>query len=60
MNLPGYTSGTSAVARSPLTLADFVLMKKSVLFADADADAAHLRASLEVVRDHVEAILDVW
>ena len=58
MSIPGYTYGTGAVARSPLSPADFELMKKSVLFTDDDV--ARLRASLDVVRDEVEAILDVW
>jgi hypothetical protein len=58
MNIPGYTYGTAAVARSPVTLADFELMKKSVLFGDEDV--TYLRLSHDVVKDQVEAILDVW
>lgn len=58
MNIPGYTCGTAAVARSPVTLADFELMKKSVLFGDEDVTC--LRLSHDVVKDQVEAILDVW
>jgi Protoglobin len=56
--IPGYTLGTPAVARSPVTLADFELMKQSVLFQQEDV--ALLRLSHEVVKDQVEAILDVW
>lgn len=56
--IPGYTVGTSAVSRSPITLADFENMKRSVLFGDDDVRA--LRQSLDVVKDQVEAILDVW
>jgi hypothetical protein len=56
--VPGYSYGTSAVPRSPVTLADFELMKKSVLFGDEDID--YLRLSHDIVKDHVEAILDVW
>jgi hypothetical protein len=56
--IPGYSYGTSAVPRSPVTLADFELMKKSVLFGDEDIE--YLRLSHDVVKDHVEAILDVW
>jgi hypothetical protein len=55
-NIHGYTHG--AAAGSPVTLADFAQMKASVLFADDDVQA--LRASRDVVRDQVEAILDVW
>lgn len=56
--IPGYSYGTSAVSRSPVTLADWELMKQSVLFGDEDVK--YLRLSLDVVRDQVEAILDVW
>ena len=56
--IPGYTYGTSAVARSPVTVADFELMKKSALFGDEDVKS--LRMSHDVVKDQVEAILDVW
>ena len=56
--IPGYTHGASAVSRSPVTLADFEEMKRSVLFGDEDVE--HLRRSHDVVADQVEAILDVW
>ncbi|WP_437758390.1 protoglobin domain-containing protein [Sorangium sp. So ce1389] len=57
-SIPGYTHGTSAVATSPVTLADFERMKASVLFGEEDVK--YLRMSHDVVKDHVEAILDVW
>lgn len=57
-NIPGYTHGTAGVARSPVTLAEFQLMKQSVLFGEEDV--GHLRRSHDIVRDQVEAILDVW
>ena len=57
-NIPGYTHGTSAVAKSPLTLTDFEQMKASVLFGEDDVK--YLRMSHDVVKDEVEAILDVW
>lgn len=57
-SIPGYTYGTGAVPRSPVTLADFELMKKSVLFGDEDVE--YLRLSEHIVEDQVEAILDVW
>jgi Protoglobin len=56
--IPGYTIGSHAVPRSPVTLADFALMQKSALFGDDDIQA--LRQSHTVVHDQVEAILDVW
>ncbi|XXY72282.1 protoglobin domain-containing protein [Sorangium sp. So ce291] len=57
-SIPGYTHGTSAVAASPVTLADFERMKASALFGEEDVKS--LRISHDVVKDHVEAILDVW
>ena len=56
--IPGYTFGTSAIARSPVTLGDFELMKRSILFDDEDVK--YLRLSRGIVADQVEAILDVW
>ena len=53
-NIPGYTHGTSAVAKSPLTLTDFDQMKASVLFGEDDVK--YLRMSHDVVKDEVEAI----
>ncbi len=56
--IPGYTCGTRAVARSPISLDEFARMKESALFSDDDV--AWLRTSHGVLKDHVEAILDVW
>ncbi len=58
MNIPGYTHGTNAVGRSPITLDEFALMRKSVLFGEEDEK--YLRLSHDIVKDQVEAILDVW
>ena len=58
MSIHGYTYGSAAVSRSPVTLADFELMKKTVLFSDEDVK--YLRLSHEVVKDQTEQILDVW
>lgn len=57
-NVPGYTLGTASVSRSPVTLADFERMKASALFGADDVKA--LRMSHDIVKDHVEEILDVW
>lgn len=56
--IPGYTAGSHSVARSPVSLTDFASMQQSVLFGDDDIKA--LRQSHDVVKDQVEAILDVW
>ncbi len=58
MNIHGYTFGTHVIARSPVTLDDFDKMKKSALFGDEDV--AYLRRSHDVLKEQVEAILDVW
>ncbi|HEX5660522.1 MAG TPA: protoglobin domain-containing protein [Polyangiales bacterium] len=55
-SIHGYTHG--AAQRSPVTLADLAQIKASVLFGEDDVRA--LRMSHEVVKDQVEAILDVW
>jgi hypothetical protein len=58
MNIPGYTHGTAGLARSPVTPAEFELMKKTALFGDEDV--GYLRLSHDILKDQVEAILDVW
>ncbi len=57
-SIPGYTFGTSAISRSPVTLEDFAKLKASVLFGEDDVK--YLRLSHGIVKDQVEAILDVW
>lgn len=56
--IPGYTYGTAAVPKSPVSIADLELLKKTLLFGDEDVRA--LRQAGEVVRDQIDAILDVW
>ncbi|HZU04548.1 MAG TPA: protoglobin domain-containing protein [Chloroflexota bacterium] len=56
--IPGYTYGTAAVARSPLTLEDLRLLKETVLFTDEDE--RYLRLAGQVLADQVEAVLDLW
>lgn len=58
MSIPGYTHGSPTLARSPVTMEDFAQMKASALFGDDDLK--YLRMSHDVVKDQVEAILDVW
>lgn len=58
VNIPGYTHGAAEVPRSPVTLAEFEEMKKAALFGDEDVNA--LRQSYDILKDQVEAILDVW
>lgn len=56
--IPGYTYGTAQVAKSPLSDAEFALLKQTVLLSDDDL--GHLRMAGEILNDQVEAILDVW
>jgi hypothetical protein len=56
--IPGYTYGTDAVARSPLTDEELDELKRTVLFGDDDVRA--LRLSRDVLADQVEDVLDVW
>lgn len=58
MDIPGYTRGTPAIPRSPISLEAFALMKQSALFTDDDVQA--LRLSHDIVKDQIDAILDVW
>ncbi len=54
----GYTARTGEVPRSPMTPAEFDLLKQSALFGDEDV--RYLRLSGEVLGDQIEAVLDVW
>lgn len=56
--IPGYTFGAEQVARSPISLAEFDTLKRTVLFTDDDVHA--LRMSKEILADQTDAILDVW
>jgi hypothetical protein len=57
-NTPDSTHRVSATARSPITVADFERMKQTVLFGGDDV--RELRRSHDILKDQVEAILDVW
>jgi Protoglobin len=56
--IPGYTYGTDAVPRSPITLDELQLLQATLLLGDDDLAA--LRRSGELLAPKVEAILDVW
>jgi Protoglobin len=57
-DIPGYTYGTDAVARSPVSLQELDLLKATLLLGDDDLAA--LRRSGGVLAPQVEEILDVW
>jgi len=56
--LPGYTYGTPAVARSPVSLAELALLEASVGWTPADTEA--LRKAGVILEDQIDAILDAW
>jgi hypothetical protein len=56
--IPGYTSGTDKVPRSPVSRDEVELIKATLLFGEDDRDA--LRSSSEIPGPQIEAILDVW
>jgi Protoglobin len=57
-NIPGYTYGTDAVARSPVSLGELELLQSTLLLGEDDFAA--LRRSSDLLAPQVEAILDVW
>jgi hypothetical protein len=57
-DIPGYTYGTDAVPRSPVSLQELELLEATLLLGDDDLAA--LRRSGEVLAAQVEAVLDVW
>jgi hypothetical protein len=56
--LAGYTYGTPAVARSPVSLAELALLEASVGWTPADTEA--LRKAGVILEDQIDAILDTW
>lgn len=57
-SIPGYTYGSPAVPRAPLSLEELERIKETLLLGPDDLRA--LRTAREVVADQVDAILDVW
>jgi hypothetical protein len=56
--IPGYDLGSCAVAKSPLTLAEFKELQASALFTDEDV--VYLRLSYEVLKDQAENLVEMW
>jgi hypothetical protein len=57
-DIPGYTYGTDAVPRSPVSLEELQLLQTTLLFGEDDRAA--LRRSGDLLAPRVENILDVW
>jgi hypothetical protein len=56
--IPGYTYGTSAVLRSPMSLDEWEQLKKSALFSEEDV--IYLRLSEHVLAGQVDNLLKIW
>jgi Protoglobin len=56
--IPGYTYGTDAVPRSPVSSEELKLLQQTLLLGEDDLRA--LRRSKDVLAPHVESVLDVW
>lgn len=54
----GYSYGTSAVPRSPITMDELKLLQQSLLFGDEDVK--YLKMSYDILKDQTNEILDVW
>lgn len=54
----GYTFGTEQVAKSPLSMEEYDLLKQTVLFTKEDEEYLYLAG--EVLQDQIEDVLDVW
>jgi hypothetical protein len=57
-DIPGYTYGTDAVPRSPVSLQELELLRSTLLLGEDDVAA--LRRSGDILAPQVEEILDVW
>lgn len=57
-SIPGYRYGDPKLAKSPVTLQDLELLKKTVLFTAEDEK--YLRMAGKTLVPQTEAILDVW
>lgn len=56
--IPGYRLGDLSLPPSPVSAADLATLKASLLFGEEDLAA--LRKAHDVVKDQIDAILDVW
>lgn len=57
-NIPGYMYGSDVLATSPISLSDLHLLKKTLLWSEEDDK--YRKMAGEVLRDQIDAILDLW
>jgi Protoglobin len=56
--IPGYTYGSAQLARSPVSEEDLRLLEATLLWTPDDE--RYLRMAGDVLRDQVDAVLDLW
>ncbi|GIV33941.1 MAG: hypothetical protein KatS3mg031_1476 [Chitinophagales bacterium] len=56
--IKGYDYGKTTIAKSPVSLQDLELLKKTLLWSEDDN--RYLRMAGEVLKDQIEAVLDLW
>jgi hypothetical protein len=56
--IKGYDYGKATLEKSPVTLEDLSLLKKTLLWSEDDD--RYLKMAGEVLRDQIDAILDLW
>ena len=57
-HIPGYTYGTTEVARSPVSLEELEQLKQTMHFADEDHE--YLRLAGEVLSEQVDELFEYW
>jgi Protoglobin len=57
-DIPGYTYGTSDVARAPISLKEFEALKQTVGFTRTDQE--YLRMAGEALADQTKALVETW
>lgn len=58
INIKGYDYGKASIEKSPVSLQDLTLIKKTLLWSDDDD--RYLRMAGEVLKDQVDNLLDLW
>lgn len=56
--IPGYLYGSELLERSPVSLEDLQLLKQTLLWSEEDEH--YRKMAGEVLRDQIDAILDLW
>lgn len=56
--IKGYDYSNSSLAKSPVTLEDLALLKKTLLWSDNDD--RYLKMVGDVLKDQINEVLDLW